>query len=344
MGALEFAYDLATLRALTPDFVPVTVAPRAHHFSLGLGLTSRCNFRCPICYYHDAGAPRAARDMPLSLLKSLLDPLPQLASVCIGLEGEPFCHPRLFEALDMVAAHADCLNIVSNGSLVDGEAAERLCRYPLGSLALSIDAGDEVSYRRFRQGGELRVFMKNGARLAGRLGPLVCLHTVVFAENLDSLARLPDVAAEMGVSSISLQQLRPTAGSRQRNVHPATGEKLKEGLDRIVASAERRGIALFFDARFTNRRGMEHLQDLAQNSTSIRLQKCVADTCSQLYAFTSILAEGTLFPCCGDFSPAPIPQHSFDDIFNHEYLQRLRFLHRKQNAPIPPCRACLHEE
>ena len=344
MGALEFAHDLATVRALTPDFVPVRVAPRAHHFSLGLGLTSRCNFRCPICYYHDAGAPRRARDMPLPLLKSLLAPLPQLASVCIGLEGEPFCHPRLFEALDMVASHADCLNLVSNGSLVNGETAERLCRYPLGSLALSIDAGDEAAYRRFRQGGDLRVFMKNGARLAGRLGPRVCLHTVVFAENLDSLARLPEVAAEMGVASISLQQLRPTAGSLQRNVQPATDEHLKEGLERIVASAERRGIALFFDARFANREIMAHLQDLAQNSACIRLQKCAADFCSQLYAFTSILADGTLFPCCGDFSPAPIQQHSFDGIFNHEYLQRLRFLHRKQNAHLPPCRACLHED
>lgn len=344
MGALEFAHDLATVRALTPDFAPLTVAPRAHHFSLGLGLTSRCNFRCPICYYHDAPTPRAARDMPLPLLKSLLAPLPQLASVCIGLEGEPFCHPRIFDALDMVAAHADCLNIVSNGSLVDGEAAERLCRYPLASLALSIDAGDEAAYRRFRQGGELRVFMKNGARLAGRLGPRVCLHTVVFAKNLDSLARLPDVAAEMGVSSISLQQLRPTAGSRQRNVHPAKGEFLKEGLERMVGSAERRGIILVFDARFANREIMDHLQGLAQNSTCIRLQKCGDGSCSQLSTFTSILGDGTLFPCCGDFTPAPIRHHSFDGIFNHEYLQRLRFLHRKKNAHLPPCRPCLHEE
>lgn len=344
MAALEFAHDLATVRALTPDFVPATVAPRNHHFSLGLGLTSRCNFRCPICYYHGAGAPHAARDMPLPLLKSLLGTLPHLASVCIGLEGEPFCHPRLFDALDMVAAQADCLNIVSNGSLVDGEAAERLCRYPLGSLALSIDAGDEAAYRRFRQGGELRVFMKHGATLAGRLGPRVCLHTVVFAENLDSLARLPDVAAEMGVSSISLQQLRPTAGSWQRNVHPAPGELLKAGLERMVDSAERRGIALFFDARFANREIMDHLQGLAQNSTCIRLQKRMADTCPQLSTFTSILSDGTLFPCCGDFSAAPIQHHSFDGIFNHEYLQRLRFLHRKKNMHLPPCRACLHEE
>lgn len=344
MAALEFAHDLATVRALTPDFVPVTVAPRNHHFSLGLGLTSRCNFRCPICYYHGAGAPHAARDMPLPLLKSLLEPLPQLASICIGLEGEPFCHPRLFDALDMVAAHADCLNIVSNGSLVDGEAAERLCRYPLGSLALSIDAGDEAAYRRFRQGGELRVFMKHGATLAGRLGPRMCLHTVVFAENLDSLARLPDVAAEMGVSSISLQQLRPTAGSWQRNVHPARGEHLKAGLERMVDSAERRGIALIFDARFANREIMDHLQGLAQNSTCIRLQKRMADTCPQLSTFTSILSDGTLFPCCGDFSAAPIQHHSFDGIFNHEYLQRLRFLHKKKNMDLPPCRACLHEE
>lgn len=132
--------------------------------------------------------------MPLPMLKALLAPLPQLASIIVGLEGEPLCHPHFFEALDIMSSRTESLCIVSNGSLIDRQIATRLAAYPVGTFVLSIDAGDDASYRLFRKGGELRSFKKNGTALAEQLGDRLWLHAVLFAENLDSLATLPDVA------------------------------------------------------------------------------------------------------------------------------------------------------
>lgn len=340
MAALDFMHNLATIRALTPDFMPVTVEPRDHYFSLGLGLTGRCNFQCPICYYHGPEGSAAPNDMPLPLLKSLLTPLPQLASISIGLEGEPFCHPCFFDALDIMSAHADQLNIISNGSLLDVESCKRLSEYPIGSFALSIDAGDEAAYRRFRKGGELGIFQTNGATLVEQLGDRVGFHTVIFAENTESLTRLPELAAKMGVQWISLQQLRPTYWTSRRMVHPIAGEQIKAVIKSIINAAEKKEIALLFDQRFGNKRIMQFIRKMQKECEYIKIQQEEIQSCSQILQFTSILSNGQIFPCCGDFSSHDISAFSFDGIFNHEYLQRLRYLHKKNKLAILPCLKC----
>lgn len=340
MQAPDAVYDLQRLRQLTPDFVPCRVGRREHHFSLGLGLTSRCNFRCPGCYYHGPDGGATGHDMPLPLLEALLAPLPRLTSIVIGLEGEPLCHPRLFDALDCMATRADRLSLISNGSLLDAETCKRLSGYPIGFFALSIDAGDDIAYRHFRKGGELATFRKNGRALVERLGERVCLHAVVFAENMESLSRLPEVAATMGVKWISLQQLRETAGTAMRMVHRAQGRLVKEGLKKIIATAEKQEVILVFEQRFGNKEIMCYLEQVAKTNKYIRIEPQTTQFCPQILQFTSVFSNGQLFPCCGDFSPHDISEYSFDGIFNHEYLQRLRFLHAKKEYAFPACKLC----
>lgn len=279
--------------------------------------------------------------MPLPMLKALLAPLPQLASIIVGLEGEPLCHPHFFEALDSMATRTDCLCIVSNGSLIGREIATRLAAYPVGAFVLSIDAGDETTYRRFRKGGELRSFKRNGAILAEQLGDRLRLHAVLFAENLKSLASLPDIASEMGIRWVSMQQFHPTTAALRRNIHPAEKEKLKEGIKRIINSAERRNVVLLFEHRFGNKEITDSLYNISKKCKFLKIYHQNNIQCRQIFNFASILSSGKFFPCCGDFTPTDIYSNSFDGIFNHEYLQRLRFLHA-QNIYISPCRSCLH--
>lgn len=341
MEYLEFDYNLDSLRRLTSDFTPCIVERRDNVFSLGIGLTSRCNFRCPMCYYHGSDNAPLGQDMSLSMLKTLISPLPQLASIIVGLEGEPFCHPHFFEALDLMATRTNNLRIVSNGSLISPGVARQLSAYPIGSVVLSIDAGDEATYRRFRKGGDLRNFKRIGATLAEQLGDRLLLHAVLFAENLNSLASLPDIASDMGIRWISMQQFRPTTAALRRNIHPAEKEKLKEGIKRIINSAERRNVVLLFEHRFGNKEITDSLYNISKKCKFLKIYHQNNIQCRQIFNFASILSSGKFFPCCGDFTPTDIYTNSFDGIFNHEYLQRLRFLHA-HNIYISPCRSCLH--
>lgn len=341
MAILEFEYNLNKLSEYLPDFGECKVERKERHFSLGIGLTSRCNFSCPMCYYRWEETRGSNADMPLPLLKSILQPLPQLANICIGLEGEPFCHPQFFKALDICENKADNLIIVSNGSLITRKIAQSLANYPIGKLILSIDAPDEITYRYFRRGGSLKTFLKNASILVDILGETIQFHVVVFEENIHVISHLPKLCRKVGISTISLQQYRPTPYSLQKGINPALISDMKKGIENMARQAEINKINLLFDEHFGEKTIIKHIDELAKLYKIIKIERSVNSKCSSIYNFTSITSSGYLFPCCGDYTPAPIYEKSFDGIFNHKYLQFLRQLNLN-NYPLPPCKTCLY--
>lgn len=343
MDNLNFTHDIAYIKGLSKTIAPCAVKKKDHHFNLGIGLTTRCNFRCPMCYYHSETSEAAKPiDMPLSLLGSILKQLPTLANITVGLEGEPFCHPQVFQALDLMAKKSDSISIVSNGSLLTNAICRTLSGYPITLVALSIDAADTKAYAKFRTGGNLQTFKKNGSYLAEYLGNAVRLHTVMFSENLDSITQMPQVAAEMGIGHISFQQLRPHAAALARGITPPAPFELESCLKRIIENAIKYNIILHFDGFFGKESIMQMLTDISGTTSVLRLQPRVGKHCPYIFNFTSILSDGRIFPCCGDFRPAAVIDYSFDGIFNHDYLQCLRAL-CQQGVPLFPCSQCRQE-
>lgn len=159
MTSLEFEYDLAMVRRFTPDFIPCRAERRKHFFT---GYWAYLSLQFPLSHvllprnkqytgehrHAAADAQGAARPTPAACVHHR------------GLEGEPLRHPHFFDALDVMSSRTDSLCIVSNGSLIDRQIATRLAAYPVGTFVLSIDAGDETTYRLIRKGGELRSFKK----------------------------------------------------------------------------------------------------------------------------------------------------------------------------------------
>lgn len=340
----------AQMAALPPLSAPIRLQRQDHVYSLGLGLSSRCNFRCPICYYHgsdDKISANRTHDMPLYLLERILADMPILDRVVIGLEGEPFCYPYFFQALDIIRPKTDSFALVSNGSLLTKERCRRLEEYPVSSLSLSIDAADALTYARLRSGGDFTTFKKHAAQTVHHLGKIVSLHTVIFAENSHTVPDMPQLAAELGIQRLSLQQIRMHTGVQQRGVHPASTPVLRDCLEKTMQNAQKYGVAVYITAFFANHAIMHYLQKLSTEYSCLRLESAGAarqqTQCSYLRYFTSILSDGRLFPCCGNFCPAPIEQYSFNDIFNHTYLQYLRILHALGRIP-EPCLCCRYEE
>lgn len=62
--------------------------------------------------------------------------------------------------------------------------------------------------------------------------------------------------------------------------------------------------------------------------------------CKIPWEYTSILSNGYIFPCCGDFEPSPISEYTFDGIFNHDYMTMIRgnILKNKSNSFCNICR------
>ena len=91
----EYPFDLDSLQAA--EHLPASdFSLRSKNCILGIGLTSRCNFNCPFCYYHRDNSKSPPTVMPLELLQRILEGLKPLKAVNFALEGEPLCYPHFF--------------------------------------------------------------------------------------------------------------------------------------------------------------------------------------------------------------------------------------------------------
>ena len=331
----NYPFDISSLHAdeLSEQY---TVAKQKGKYRLGIGLTSRCNYRCPICYYHnEASEIHPDSDIHLDVLRAIFKNCGSLQCIAFALEGEPFCYPYLFQALDSAMETTETITISTNASLLTYQKLQDLSEYNISLLSLSIDAADEEGYARFRHGGQLANFIANAGMAADILGDAVIFNAVLFQQNLHSVLELPKLAAMTGISTIALMPLRPHSGALSNGITTANFEDLKQCLADIIERATRYNIALNLDGFKGDKKIMEWLARFGPGMINCEMpKKCIIP-----WHYTSILSSGELFPCCGDFKPAKISTYDFDGIYNHQYLRLIR-ASISQNRLIPACKTC----
>lgn len=339
---IEYPFNLAWAQKAARDLEPGRLPNIKDRYVLILGLTSRCNFDCPICYYHGKNGKDPGQDMPLDLLKTILDGLPSLAGITIAAQGEPLLYPHFFEALQIIAQHTKGIGLVTNGSLLDAQTSARLNQFPIVNLTLSIDAADEKNYARFRAGGKLCNLKNNVSRLPSELLQTCMFHATVFQQNLKTLLDLPALAKELGIKVVSFQQLRSHAGAILRGATPPSQSCLTTWLDKMLENALKNDIILLPDRFFGGPSLIKKLQTLAaQESVHFRFTPSNASSCAHAENAVAILADGSLFPCGGDFAPIRMEEYSFESLFNHPYLLALRAM-RRTGRPNAACNSCMN--
>lgn len=339
MSDRAYPFNLEFVKRIGADLEPVRVPRRDDRYMLGIGLTSRCNFNCPICYYHGPEGTASGRDMPSDLLARILEQLPRLARIVVGLEGEPLLHGQLAEALQIMAHHAREVVIITNGSLLTATLGRELLALPIPYMMISVDAADAASYAKFRPGGDFDRFRRH-VKDAVSLGHKIILHATVFRENLKSLIGLPALARQLGGACISLQQMREHPGASRRGVHAANQQELERWFLELLDAARIHNIRILPDRFFGGPSFHALLCDMADTWGSwLTIEQAYAGECPHAETFAGIMADGSLFPCAGDFAPVAMREYSFDAIFNHPYLQMLRAMHRYgiQNAACSRC-------
>lgn len=339
MNKRIYPYNLAYVQKLAADLDPVKVPFQSGRYNLGLGITNRCNFDCPICYYHAPGGRDRARDMPLSLLRRILTALPDLAGIIVGLEGEPLLHPEFSGILDLAALHCGGITLITNGSLVNVDVCRALAQLSSSCVFLSIDAAGAALYEKLRKGGNLSLFMRNADMLAKAARCL--FHATVFRQNLDSLTGLPALAASLGIKCLSFQQLRVHSGSASRSIEAASTFELETWLDKILAEAGKYNMAIVLDRFFGGEALQKKLRMLMREYPLLSMPEFHKGHCEHADSLAGITADGRLFPCAGDFEPVPMREYSFDAVFNHPYLVALRALHKAERIS-GACGICMN--
>jgi len=200
LGALQL--KLRSLRA----------SPRTAPERLFLGLTNRCQLRCPHCGIR--GVPEVT-DMPLPKALRLIREASSMAIPRIILfGGEPLLYPHLEEVMRCAAGLGLFVELDTNGLAASATTLERLARAGLCALRVSLHSSVAKRHDALQRRAGSFDAVRKVVRAARKAGLLAYLSTCVFNETLDNddVNGIAALARKWGASGIRMISYAPIEG------------------------------------------------------------------------------------------------------------------------------------
>ena len=185
---------------------------------------------------------------------ALVDSLPRLRRLTLQGLGEPLLSPHLVQMVEHAAGRGTSVGFNSNGTLLARAKAERLIAAGLSWLHVSLDGATAATYEDVRHGprmrprpGQFERVVENlrglvaARRRARAPGPRIQLVFVAMRRNVEELERLVELAADVGVDEVFVQNLShdfgDTAGDSYAEIRRYAEEEAVFGDDRAGAEA-----------------------------------------------------------------------------------------------------------
>ncbi len=159
-------------------------------YTIGIGLTDRCNAKCAHCYSRSAGD---YQDLDFDQVLRLVDAIP-VKSVNFGT-GESILYPRFIEIIQKLFDRDIPTAITTNGSTIMEMCDDDLRR--LHDVDFSIDFPDEQENDSWRGEGSYKMAL-DGARRCLDLGVETSLVACLMKQNSRHMGNLAEMAAQLG--------------------------------------------------------------------------------------------------------------------------------------------------
>jgi cyclomaltodextrinase / maltogenic alpha-amylase / neopullulanase len=219
-------------------------------------VTEACNLRCAHCI---TGAPERtrsgrARELAPWVIEALRPALAGARYLAFTHGGEALVSPRLPELLATAAAArppgARCdVHLATNGMLLDQRRLARLVELGLTSVMVSLDGATAATNDRIRAGARFERVVANlraavafrartGADL--RLG----ISTVAGASNLEELGALGELALDLGVDWLKIEETYPATPFARLDLVRPGAPRLREQMDRLRQRLGGSGVVL----------------------------------------------------------------------------------------------------
>ncbi len=241
------------------------LAFRKHPSKLFVETTTRCNFQCKACVKQSAGNEIREGDISMATFMELACAFPHLECLVLNGVGEPLLHPLLDEFIKIAKSSmplGSWVGFQSNGALLTQERAKSLITAGLDRICLSIDSVSCDTFRKLREGGEVREIES----------ALSCLHSaktalgkseleigIEFVLRRDNYRELPEVlkwAALRGATFAIVTHLLPYDPSQVSQIAYEYNSDAALALYepwKIMAEKEGVDIQRYFDILFSFR-------------------------------------------------------------------------------------------
>jgi len=257
-------------------------------------LTERCNLRCRHCYQTGV----TSGELSLGEIREVLTEVSEMIAAwsdSYGLAfspsfnvtgGEPFLRDDLFEVLAAMTGSGFGVYLLSNGTLVDRERAERLAGLGVRGVQISIEGPAEV-HDGIRGKGSFAASRRGiGDLLAA--GLQVTLNATLSELNCADFHEMVGIATELGAQRLGFSRLVPSgrgAGLVERMLAP---ERIRRTYESILDLGNDNLKIVTGDPVASQMRGEDDPEDLGPVATG---------GCAAGISGLTILPDGTVTPC-----------------------------------------------
>ncbi|MCA9772832.1 MAG: SPASM domain-containing protein [Myxococcales bacterium] len=277
--------------------------------------TTICNLRCPLCPTGTGEHPTTGQMMQWEDFTRIIDELaPYAYRVNLYNWGESLLHPHVFEMIEYCKARNLSTNMSANFNLVRPEQIDGLINSGLDDLLLSVDGASQETYEKYRVRGRLATVVENAKRFIARrneLGsrtPRLEWQFIPMRHNFHEIEQAAALAGEVGADRFKVTV--PI-------IHYDADDKL--ALKR----------EWFVPAQSGARAEVEDQWEFYGDR--------IPSACQSMYRNFVVNPDGRTTPCCmiyeTDAGFGNLLKQSFSDIWNNEYYQSARALHRKGGKP-----------
>lgn len=199
--------------------------------------TARCNLRCVHCY-SSSDAAVSAGELSTDQAKQLIDQIADYGCpVLLFSGGEPMLRADLFELIAYAAKCKLRTVLSTNGTRIDPSAAQRLKRFNVSYVGISLD-GPEPLHDAFRgRPGSFRDTL-NGIANCRAAGLRTGLRCTITRRNCEHIETIFDIAEKNGVGRICFYHLIRTGRATELQEQAITAEQARNALDRIMEKTE----------------------------------------------------------------------------------------------------------
>jgi radical SAM protein with 4Fe4S-binding SPASM domain len=124
-----------------------------------------CNSKCPGCPYTNSDIRKTYKDAPFispEIFKKVADECGKYdAYIRLSGGGEPLLHPQMVELIEYAKAKGAKVGLITNGSVMTPDKADRILVRDTDMIEFSVDAGDKKTYSKVRCGLDFDALVEN---------------------------------------------------------------------------------------------------------------------------------------------------------------------------------------
>ena len=287
-------------------------------FALSIEPSGLCNLKCPECPVGAKVLNRTGGNLELGLYRKILkESQPALFWLNLYFQGEPFINAQLFEMLKEAKKENIFTVVSSNGHFLDDENCRKIIDTKLSELIISLDGMSDLSYTKYRKGGDLQKVKEGIVRLiekretAGAIFPFITVQFLVFKHNENEISEIINWCKKVKVDRLNLKSAQfNDFGTRE--VEPPSIKK--------------------YSRYIKDKRGKLILKQQPHNY-------CFKQWGTAVFSF-----DGKMAPCCYDknleHSIGNISDKTLKELWKSEKMNNFRYIIIMDKMKIEICRNC----